>query len=910
MPAWLDRQSQPPPPKAASNAAFSLPPPTRHTPGREEEGFWVGAARDISGAWTIGSNGLLHGAGWLVGKLGADEVGADMMEMGRTGMQYGEALLSDLGYNAMQSDELSLHKLGLAGVQSLPGMALGGAVAAPITLTARVGGTALATRALASQGALGKAAARILQLPKGAELAKALPAVVGNSVAEGSLAAMQSGAEAYDEIMQADPSQLEQSPQYQKLLQTLGSADKARAAMADSYATQVAWRTGLSTGALSGLFGATALARQGNKVLGQQTAVQALARVSRELVQESAEEAVQSGAEQLAKNHARRQVIDPKQSLLQGVAKAALEGAATAGLLGTASRGVSKLGGVATATVHAPSTGTVNSVTHPTATDQEHQAATEHRAPEAASAYAGPHPDHSRTADTQAAPAGNTDTTYSRTQATPPSEAETPAATTPSARTSTADRDTGQVAAAARHAPQRRTTAAEDAPPPTSAEDAPARSPTQQAAQTNPADPVTHPTPEDAPSPAPHHTVDHSNAPHPLPQTSLNKDGTLLLHGEKAQLKALMASLNLEHIRSQPHTDGLLISRKQAPLVQQTLLQMQQRPTQPAPPPRPPAQAAGPALPNTLDTPTQASVDAAWQTLHQHDELRQAHDYIQKQEQAGDLTIATLARSVDANQPGLTGTARSAAILALAARGDINYEDDLGKHALNLANRTRLALRAAGISNRWVGSHKTADILQALNQQHASPTPAQLISRPESPPATQHIHIQNFNEYIAISNKALQPNTIYHFDGMEFETDHLGRSVSTRGKVDVKKRGRRMKVLDRLLGKVKEADSNDVGFHRGGDALGFPGGPLNVVPGNGKPDKDKFPNKKNLNQGPYKQLELELARLAKAGKQVHCNFSMEFNSDNLKGRPDRFVVSYQIDGGPAITHYFLNQPGG
>ncbi|MBL8507987.1 MAG: hypothetical protein JNM11_05935, partial [Chitinimonas sp.] len=321
-------------------------------------------------------------------------------------------------------------------------------------------------------------------------------------------------------------------------------------------------------------------------------------------------------------------------------------------------------------------------------------------------------------------------------------------------------------------------------------------------------------------------------------------------------------------------------------------------------------QAAGPALPDTLDTPTQASVDAAWQTLHLHDELRKAHDYIQQQEQAGDLAIAALARSIDTDQPGLTGAARSTAILALAARGDIDYKDQLGKHALNLANRTRLALRAAGISNRWVGSHKNADILQALNQQHASPTPAQLVTRPESPPATQHIYIRDFDEYVSLAKGPFQPSTIYHFDGLEFEFDHLGRSFSTRGKVDVTKSGRRIEALDRLLGKINGAIKGDVGFHRGGDGLGMPGGGFNVVPANGVPNHVEFPNMKNLNQGPYKQLELELAKLDKAGKDVRCNFSMEFNSDNLSGRPDRFVVSYQVDGGPAITHYFLNQPGG
>ncbi len=84
-----------------------------------------------------------------------------------------------------------------------------------------------------------------------------------------------------------------------------------------------------------------------------------------------------------------------------------------------------------------------------------------------------------------------------------------------------------------------------------------------------------------------------------------------------------------------------------------------------------------------------------------------------------------------------------------------------------------------------------------------------------------------------ISSKALKPNTVYEFEGAEFETDAMARSISTRGFVDVTNAGQRMKSVDRAIGFDEGANEYDVGFHRGGDALGFPGGRLNVNPTTG-----------------------------------------------------------------------------
>ncbi|WP_426340088.1 polymorphic toxin-type HINT domain-containing protein [Pseudoduganella sp. S-14] len=89
------------------------------------------------------------------------------------------------------------------------------------------------------------------------------------------------------------------------------------------------------------------------------------------------------------------------------------------------------------------------------------------------------------------------------------------------------------------------------------------------------------------------------------------------------------------------------------------------------------------------------------------------------------------------------------------------------------------------------------------------------------------VAIRDFEEYRKISGGPLKPNTIYEYKGAEFETDSLGRSFSTRGYVDTSVPGQRLPSVDHAIGNHADALPTDVGFHRGADSLGFPGGHLN-----------------------------------------------------------------------------------
>lgn len=169
--------------------------------------------------------------------------------------------------------------------------------------------------------------------------------------------------------------------------------------------------------------------------------------------------------------------------------------------------------------------------------------------------------------------------------------------------------------------------------------------------------------------------------------------------------------------------------------------------------------------------------------------------------------------------------------------------------------------------------------------------------------------IKSFEEYTTIVKGDLGKNAVYSYRGLEFETDGLGRAISSRGFVDTSKVGERLPSLDKAIGKADGALLTDVGFHAGADRLGFPGGKLNVFPGNGVPDPIKFPGLKNLNQSAYSKLESQLAQASKDNK-VYADFRREFNPGNTTQRPDIIVVQYKVGDGDIITRRFKNQPGG
>ena len=110
------------------------------------------------------------------------------------------------------------------------------------------------------------------------------------------------------------------------------------------------------------------------------------------------------------------------------------------------------------------------------------------------------------------------------------------------------------------------------------------------------------------------------------------------------------------------------------------------------------------------------------------------------------------------------------------------------------------------------------------------------------------------------------------------------------GSVDPNRNVGRIPGFDTELGQQAGSVNGDIGFHLGADQLGFPGGPLNVFPGNGI-----------LNNGAYGELEDQTRGLHDTGVNVQVLFQPIYNPGNISPRPDSFIVRYREVGGEWIT---------
>lgn len=157
------------------------------------------------------------------------------------------------------------------------------------------------------------------------------------------------------------------------------------------------------------------------------------------------------------------------------------------------------------------------------------------------------------------------------------------------------------------------------------------------------------------------------------------------------------------------------------------------------------------------------------------------------------------------------------------------------------------------------------------------------------------VQVDTRDAFRQLSNNPL-PNSVYEYDGFRFETDTLGRSISSSGQLTLGNGGNRFSS-DRLIGHQGLAD--DIGFHAGADQFGFPGGALNVSPGN-----------RNLNSSAYKTFENSLADKVRVGNKVTADFQRVFFDNNTTVRPDSYRVIYNINDGLPQTRTFFNRPGG
>ena len=111
---------------------------------------------------------------------------------------------------------------------------------------------------------------------------------------------------------------------------------------AEQGASDILWKTALSTGAIGALTGGGALGSAFQRVTtGAKGGI--LGAIGRDAAKEAAQEIPQSGGERAIQNIVTRDYLDPSQSITQGVLADALSGGAIGGVMGGVTGGGSHL---------------------------------------------------------------------------------------------------------------------------------------------------------------------------------------------------------------------------------------------------------------------------------------------------------------------------------------------------------------------------------------------------------------------------------------------------------------------------------------------------------------------------------------------------------------------------------------
>jgi hypothetical protein len=226
---------------------------------------------------------------------------------------------------------------------------------------------------------------------------------------------------------------------------------------------------------------------------------------------------------------------------------------------------------------------------------------------------------------------------------------------------------------------------------------------------------------------------------------------------------------------------------------------------------------------------------------------------------------------------------------AVEALGDAGRATNLLGDAGKLTDVTETAGRASTLTG---DAGKAADVGKAIDAGKAVDGTAN---------ATHVVQLDDAGALKAAAEHAA-PNTRYELGNYSWTTDAKGRTIEAEGQVELTPAGRDG-TLQKEIG--KEGEPTDVGFHLIGDRFNGPTNRLNVVPGNGKPLGDGLPN---LNQGPYKTFENQIAKLAAdPHNTVEVRIRPQYDPGNLTNRPDEFAVGYRVNGGKWMEREFTNK---
>lgn len=133
-------------------------------------------------------------------------------------------------------------------------------------------------------------------------------------------------------------------------------------------------------------------------------------------------------------------------------------------------------------------------------------------------------------------------------------------------------------------------------------------------------------------------------------------------------------------------------------------------------------------------------------------------------------------------------------------------------------------------------------------------------------------------------DKDLLPNNSYELNGYKYQVDDHGRISSVSGKLHLKDHQGRLDIEDSKsdVGKGDERETDDRG-HVIGDQFGGAPRLENLIPQDAK-----------INQGIYKNLEDQLAKQVKKGKDVRIDIKLMYEGESR--RPETIVFKYTIDG--------------
>ena len=282
-------------------------------PTKQEEPSltWADHGRSIM----MGGASVAEGMGFLAKRLGFEDSGQFIQDLGSRAVEYWFEGLSDHAKESLSKEFVTRDEQG--------DLAWGDAGWDTVKLM--MGQSALGTTA--GMG-IGGALVKGFQLVP--NLSTKVAGALGYGIGEGTIAAGQSGAHVERQIDAMSHEQLLAHPEYQAAFDELGDAGQAKRLVRDAAAGQASAMAGLSTMVLSAPFGAV----MGKAFQGVPLATNRARSIATGATAEAGQEFLQSGAEQMAQNKAIQDYADQGRGLFSGVLNAAIGGAAAGGILG------------------------------------------------------------------------------------------------------------------------------------------------------------------------------------------------------------------------------------------------------------------------------------------------------------------------------------------------------------------------------------------------------------------------------------------------------------------------------------------------------------------------------------------------------------------------------------------------